>query len=88
MTVHYRTLRQLIGVLGLLLPVAMVAGSALAGERPLVRDSISAYHASAVRDVFVGLVFSVGVFLFAYRGYDGDVVSDDWLGNIGSASAA
>jgi hypothetical protein len=64
LVISYMTLRKMIGYLGILLPVlVMIAG----GE---IRDSISAYYYSNMRDLFVGLLCIVGVFLYSYKGYD------------------
>lgn len=59
---HYRTA---IGVLGISLPVIAILSSLLQG-RPL-ENSISAYYYREVRDVFVGILWVIGVFLFFYR---------------------
>jgi hypothetical protein len=56
-------LRRALGVLGILLAPLLVA---LAGMQP----SLSAYHATPARDVFVGALCSIGIFLVVYRGYD------------------
>jgi len=69
LVISYMTLRKMVGYLGILLPVLMVAGGELMppGE---VRDSISAYYYSNMRDLFVALLCMVGVFLYSYKGYD------------------
>ncbi len=59
----YRGLRLLMGLIALSLPILV---SALA-EKPLT--SISASYYSDARDIFVGLLFVVGSFLFAYNGH-------------------
>ena len=53
--------RMAIGVLGVGLPVALLA---LSGT---VQGSISAYYHTPVRDWFVGTLWVIGVFLFFYR---------------------
>ncbi len=89
---HYRTLRSLVGVLGVSIPIVLPLGVWLAGDPPVFRESMSAYHASAMRDPFVALVFAVGVFLFAYPGYVGCKVgpfeADRLVGNVASLCAA
>jgi hypothetical protein len=69
LVISYMTLRQWIGVLGVSLPLVVVLGG-LASSGPGVRDSISAYYHSNMRDVFVGLLCMVGVFLLSYKGHD------------------
>lgn len=81
--VHLQTLRMLIGYVAVSLPVALVCGENLrdllladeAGrvlgqaQRVLVEGSISAYFHTGMRDVFVGALCAIGVFLICYRGY-------------------
>jgi hypothetical protein len=69
LVISYMTLRKMVGNLGILLPVLVVAGGELMPARE-VRDSISAYYYSNMRDLFVGLLCMVGVFLYSYKGYD------------------
>jgi hypothetical protein len=71
-----RAHRQLIGYLGLLLPVILFG---LAGSRPtagLARwetlDSVSAYYYTGAAAAFVGVLFALALFLFTYRGYKND----------------
>lgn len=66
--ISYLTLRQLIGVLGILLPfISMLFGCWLGDFS--VRGSISAYYYTNVRDIFVGLLVVVSFFLITYKGY-------------------
>lgn len=78
----YVGLRRAVGAIGLLLPFVLVAGD-LAFDGDGLRDSISAYYYSPMRDVFVGSLCAVGVFLFCYR-YDRP---DALLGNVTGAAA-
>ena len=76
--VSYRTLRRVVGVLGVALPIVVaVWGFALCG---CVRfqPSISDYYALRTRDAFVGILFTIAWFLFTYRGY---ALIDDVAGN-------
>ena len=59
----YRGLRLLVGVIALFISVVV---SVLAGKD---LPSISASYYSCGRDMFVGLLFVVGAFLFAYNGH-------------------
>lgn len=68
--VSYLTLRRVVGILGILLPVLLVVVSSLAHSRLEIQDSISNYYGTEMRDIFVGVLFVVGLFLFAYRGYE------------------
>jgi hypothetical protein len=69
LVISYMTLRQMIGVLGVFLPVVVVLGGGLIALLE-VRPSISAYYYSNMRDLFVGVLCMVGVFLISYKGYD------------------
>jgi len=62
-----RMLRRIIGALGVALPVVlMVWGLFLSGWPP--QDSLSSYYSLRTRDAFVGILFVIGWFLFAYKG--------------------
>lgn len=64
----YLLLRLVIGLLGAALPLVLVVGDALLpGGAILPRGSLSAYYHSGVRDVFVGVLVVVGVFLITYK---------------------
>lgn len=76
----YATLRLLLGVLAVGLPFFLVIGNIIAlGEREF-QGSMSGYYYTDMRDVFVGTMASMGVFLIAYVGYDTD--KDNIIGNI------
>jgi hypothetical protein len=62
-------LRGIIGGLGFALPIILVAvGLGLHGWPPL--GSLSDYYIWRTRDAFVGILFVIGWFLFAYKGYE------------------
>jgi hypothetical protein len=68
LALNYLALRKLVGALGLALPFALLLGGRLLfGLRQ--QETISHYHDAGMRDVFVGLLCALGVFLLAYRGY-------------------
>ena len=65
----YMRMRQAIGVAGIALPLGcFLAGLAFSGLG--LQDSISAYYYTNVRDVFVGILVWVGLFLLAYKGHE------------------
>ena len=82
--VSYRTLRRVIGVLGVSLPVVLLVLGSLTARRLEVADSISDYyhlhtHLVGARDVFVGVLWGIAWFMFAYKGYDpADDRAGDW----------
>jgi hypothetical protein len=65
--------RQLIGYVGLLLPIVLFlfAGLFPTAELPRwgVLTSISAYYYTAAVAAFIGLLVALALFLFTYRGY-------------------
>ncbi|WP_181776448.1 DUF998 domain-containing protein [Amycolatopsis pittospori] len=80
---NYLFLRRAIGFLGIGLPFVLVFGKVLVDGGGLL-NSISGYYYSGMRDVWVGTMCAIGVFLFSYRGY-GRV--DDIAGNIAAVAA-
>jgi hypothetical protein len=67
LSVSYLFLRRAIGVIGTLLPVVLPLGYALSTGRWLLLASVSSYYYSDMRNVFVGSLCAVGVFLVCYR---------------------
>ncbi len=65
----YLTLRKGIGYLGMALPFILGFGGMLL-HGPGIRSSISAYYHTGMGDVFVGTICAIGIFLFAYKGYE------------------
>lgn len=66
----YLIIRRSIGVLALTLPGILILGSMLFDGCFEIQSSISAYYHTGVRDVFVGFLSAVALFLFAYQGYN------------------
>lgn len=75
--VHLRTLRIAIGILGLALPWTLALGENIrdrylsAGAeagRWYIEGSISAYYHTGMREVFVAILASLGIFLLCYKG--------------------
>ena len=64
----YLIMRVLLGALGVLLPFVLVLGDGLVLDGdPFPRSSLSAYYYSGMRDVFVGALSALGVFLVTYK---------------------
>lgn len=64
-----KTLRRAVGILGIALPVVVFLG-ALIVFREGVLGSISGSYHTGMRDVFVGVLWATGIFLFCYKGYE------------------
>jgi len=62
----YLFLRKGVGILGVALPFVLIIGKIIL-ESPGISGSISAYYYSVMRDVFVGSLWAIGVFLICYR---------------------
>lgn len=67
--ISYMILRKTVGVLGTALPFLISLGGLIVFKIGL-QNSISAYYYTGMRDVFVGILWAIGIFLFAYKGYD------------------
>ena len=65
----YLFLRRAIGLIGLALPFVLVLGKQLVQGGDLI-GSLSGYYYTDLRDVLVGAMCAVGVFLLAYYGHD------------------
>lgn len=80
LVVSYLLLRKSVGCLGMLLPfVLIIGGSLLFGLS--VQDTVSDYYHTGMRDVFVGTLCAMGVFLYSYNGYSR---KDNRAGNLAS----
>jgi hypothetical protein len=70
--ISFQTLRRAVGWLGMCLPLALILGTAIAGNCTRLQDTISHYYYTATGDLFVGVLCAVALFLFCYKGYEGD----------------
>lgn len=70
--ISYLYLRKAVGFLGLALPIILVLGSVLVGNCDEIQSSISDYYHTLMRDVFVGIICAIALFLFSYKGYEDD----------------
>ena len=78
LVMSYLDLRKAVGIIGMALPFVLVLGKfVLQGGG--IQSSMSAYYYTIMRDVFVGSLCSIAVFLGAYRGYER---ADSLAGNL------
>ena len=77
--VSYLTLRKVVGVLGMALPIVVLIWGLQLPPDYAVLPSISDYYSLRTRDVFVGVLLTIGWFMFTYRGYER---KDDMAGNL------
>ena len=79
LTHSYLALRNAVGWIGISLPFVLMFGVYFIYGGDFTLVTISQYYYSGMRDVFVGALCAIALFLFFYRGYD---KWDNWLGNI------
>jgi hypothetical protein len=85
-----RAHRQLIGYIGLVLPVLLIFIAIWRDGMELWKklDSISAYYYTGAVTVFVGMLVALALFLFTYRGYANKYHRYDRAAAVIAASAA
>jgi len=81
--VSYLFLRQAVGWIGTLLPIVLLVGNAISSATPRP-GSVSGYYYTDMRNIFVGALCALGVFLVAYKGYD---QVDLWITSIAGFGA-
>ncbi len=69
LVLSYLDLRKAIGIIGMALPFVLAFGKIII-ESPGIQSSISSYYYTVMRDVFVGSLCAIAVFLLSYRGYE------------------
>jgi len=79
LTHSYRALRQSVGWIGMMLPLVLMFGVFFIFDGDLMERTISYYYYTGMRDVLVGALCAIGLFLLFYSGYDR---WDDWAGNV------
>jgi hypothetical protein len=83
-TYSYLELRKAIGWIGILLPFILMFGVFWLFKGALINESISHFYHTEMRNVFVGAMCAVGLFMFFYCGYD---QVDNWAGNLAGLCA-
>jgi len=83
LVVSYLGIRRAIGAVGLVLPILLGPVGWLLFDID-IQDNMSSYYHTPLRDIFVGAMCAIGIFLFCYRGYDW---IEGWTANVGCVSA-
>ena len=83
LVLSYLGLRKAVGCIGLALPVVLLVGHGWLDSSELP-PSISDYYYSTMRDVLVGAMWALAVFMASYRGHERQ---DDITGDITCLSA-
>ena len=68
MVMSYMALRKFVGGIGVLLPFVLYAGNLIIGDG--VQPSMSGYYYTPMRDVFVGALCALAIFLITYEGWN------------------
>jgi len=69
LVLDYLSLRKAVGIIGVALPVVLALGNMILHGAGIQR-SISLYYYTDLRNVFVGSLCAIGVFLMSTKGYD------------------
>jgi hypothetical protein len=77
--ISFMALRKAVGSLGIALPFVVWVGSYLFGNCDGIKPSISDYYYTNMREIFVGILCAISLFLFTYKGYS---KLDNWSANI------
>ena len=69
--ISYIILRVLIGATGIALPFLLMIGKLIANSSTQIEFSVSDYYDNGTAgDILVGILFVLGLFLIAYKGYE------------------
>jgi uncharacterized membrane protein len=69
LVISYLVLRKTVGVLGVALPFVVSLGGMIIFH-DAIQSSISSYYHTGMRDVLVGALWTIGFFLYSYKGYE------------------
>ncbi|MCG6158323.1 hypothetical protein [Rubinisphaera margarita] len=79
LVMSYIGVRRAIGISGLMLPILLgPIGWLIFGIE--LQDNMSSYYHTPLRDIFVGTLCGIGIFLFCYQGHDW---VENWTANLG-----
>lgn len=81
--ISYLYLRKTVGWIGSALPLVLVIGNLMLSPASL-QGSMSGYYYTHMRNVFVGALCALGVFLIAYAGHN---ELDRWITNVAGLGA-
>ncbi|HGG03816.1 MAG TPA: hypothetical protein ENK28_00005 [Aliiroseovarius sp.] len=88
MVFSYNRVRNALGILGVAFPIILIVGGGLSSDG--VQPSMSDFFHTTMRDIYVGTLCAIGVFLISYRGYqkaEGEWISDDIIATTAGISA-
>jgi len=67
--ISFQAIRRSVGMLGVSLPWVLWIGAVLFGTDCDLQPSISHFYFTNMREIFVGVLCAVSLFLFTYKGY-------------------
>jgi len=70
LVVSYKTLRNLIGYCGMILPIVLILTTRTAPSDKNIESSFSDYYYTSSGDILVSFLCTLGAFLFIYKGYN------------------
>ncbi len=83
LVLSYLKIRRAIGYVGFSLPILLgPVGWACLGIG--IQENMSSYYHTPMRDIFVGVMCAIGIFLYCYRGTS---QIESWTGNLSCMSA-
>ncbi len=88
LVLSYHRVRTALGILGIFLPVALILGGLETSGQ--IEPTISDFFHTKMRDVYVGTLSAIGIFLISYRGYrrnDDEFLSDNVLATTAGLAA-
>ena len=88
LVISYHRVRTALGLMGMCLPVALLVGGLM--DLGVIEPSISDFYHTTYRDIYVGTLTAIGVFLLAYRGHrksGAEWIADDMLATLAGAAA-
>lgn len=65
----FRRIRKAIGILGIALPILLIVLTLIPFFDTAIQPSISDYYYTNFRELFTGVLWAVGLFLFLYKGH-------------------
>jgi hypothetical protein len=68
MIISYMALRKILGLLGLSLVPVLIVGAVVLDHTNEIQVSVSAYYYTSMRNVLVGMVCCISLFLLSYHG--------------------
>jgi hypothetical protein len=70
LVVSYKTLRNLIGYCGIILPIVLILATKTAPSDKNIVSSFSEYYYTSSGDILISFLCILGAFLFIYKGYN------------------